>query len=364
MGNLCGGGDGGEKAEARKKDAEVRREMQMAREREGAISKLLLLGAGESGKSTLFKQMNLIYGTNKEKGLSQQEAQEYIPIVYTNVIGSMKTLCEQSIELGKRIDGLEISAANQASRQFVEELKETATIDVAVAAHLKALWDDQGVQNTYDQRNQFHLTDSTAYFMNKISEIGSPDYLPNAQDFLRGRVRTTGIVESEYEIDGNRFKIFDVGGQRNERKKWIHCFSDVTAVLFVAALSAYDQVLYEDEDCNRMDEALNLFDEICNSRWFKKTSMILLLNKKDLFEEKILRIPLTVCFPDYAGANEYNEASQFIRGEFESRNKDSGRQIYTHITLATDSDMMRGVFHAVKDTVIRMSLQAGGLLAY
>ena len=87
---------------------------------------------------------------------------------------------------------------------------------------------------------------------------------------------------------------FDVGGQRNERKKWIHCFENVTAVIFVAALSEYDQVLYEDETTNRMTEALNLFDEICNSRWFRETSMILFLNKRDLFQAKVWQ-PVCVC---------------------------------------------------------------------
>jgi hypothetical protein len=94
-------------------------------------------------------------------------------------------------------------------------------------------------------------------------------------------------VENSFIVDGNHFKIYDVGGQRNERKKWIHCFSEVTAVLFVAALSEYDMVLYEDQDTNRMQEALDLFEEICNSRYFKKTAMILFLNKRDLFFEKI-----------------------------------------------------------------------------
>ena len=84
--------------------------------------------------------------------------------------------------------------------------------------------------------------------------------------------------------------MFDVGGQRNERKKWIHCFEGVTAVLFVAAISAYDQVLYEDENTNRMVEALNLFSEICNSNWFRDTAMILFLNKRDLFMEKIKKV--------------------------------------------------------------------------
>jgi len=87
--------------------------------------------------------------------------------------------------------------------------------------------------------------------------------------------------------------MFDVGGQRNERKKWIHCFENVTAVLFVASISDYNQTLYEDEKTNRMMEALSLFEEICNSRWFKNTAMILFLNKRDIFAEKIKQVEIT-----------------------------------------------------------------------
>ena len=59
----------------------------------------------------------------------------------------------------------------------------------------------------------------------------------------------------------------------------IHCFENVTAILFLVAISEYDQMLYEDESINRMQEALVLFDSICNSRWFVRTSIILFLNK-------------------------------------------------------------------------------------
>lgn len=97
------------------------------------------------------------------------------------------------------------------------------------------------------------------------------------------------------------FRMFDVGGQRSERKKWIHCFEGVTAIIFCVALSGYDLVLAEDEEMNRMIESMKLFDSICNSKWFVETSIILFLNKKDLFEEKIARSPLTICFPEYTG---------------------------------------------------------------
>lgn len=95
--------------------------------------------------------------------------------------------------------------------------------------------------------------------------------------------------------------MLDVGGQRSERRKWIHCFDSVTAVMFCVALSEYDQVLREDATQNRMKESLLLFDEVSNSHWFKNTSFILFLNKTDLFKEKIGRVDLTCCWPNYTG---------------------------------------------------------------
>lgn len=95
--------------------------------------------------------------------------------------------------------------------------------------------------------------------------------------------------------------MFDVGGQRSERKKWIHCFENVTTILFLVAISEYDQLLFEDETVNRMQEALTLFDSICNSRWFIKTSIILFLNKIDRFREKLPISPMKNYFPDYEG---------------------------------------------------------------
>jgi guanine nucleotide-binding protein subunit alpha len=95
--------------------------------------------------------------------------------------------------------------------------------------------------------------------------------------------------------------MFDMGGLRSERRKWIHCFQDVTAVVFLVAISEYDQLLPEDETVNRIHEALALFDSICNSRWFVKTSIILFLNKIDRFREKLTISPLKKYFPDFNG---------------------------------------------------------------
>lgn len=104
-----------------------------------------------------------------------------------------------------------------------------------------------------------------------------------------------------FSIDANEFLIVDVGGQRSERKKWMKLFSSVTAVLFCAAISAFDQTLFEDEDVNRMDEALGLFKYVCEHKDFKKTPMIVFLNKSDLFRAKLQTVQLKSKYPDYTG---------------------------------------------------------------
>lgn len=336
----------------REKNRQLEQQMTQDHHADQQVNKLLLLGAGESGKSTLFKQMITIYG----KGYPDSERKTFTHIIYNNVITAMKTLCQHSDQFGP------VGGGAIESRRVMDELKGDEEIDEKLGMHVKILWEDPGIQATYEQRSKFQLSDSAKYFFERIEEIMRPGYIPSHQDVLRSRVRTTGIVENEFEIDGNKFKMFDVGGQRNERKKWIHCFENVTAVIFVAAISEYDQVLYEDETTNRIVEALNLFEEICNSRWFRETSMILFLNKRDLFAEKLSKVPLNQFFPDYAGDNSYESACEFMQEQFESRNRNPDKQIYTHITCATDTDNIRVVFNAVKDIIIRKSLNEAGLV--
>ncbi|KAF2980488.1 hypothetical protein EK904_006807, partial [Melospiza melodia maxima] len=85
-------------------------------------------------------------------------------------------------------------------------------------------------------------------YLNDLDRISQPTYIPTQQDVLRTRVKTTGIVETHFTFKDLYFKMFDVGGQRSERKKWIHCFEGVTAIIFCVALSDYDLVLAEDEE--------------------------------------------------------------------------------------------------------------------
>jgi hypothetical protein len=136
-----------------------------------------------------------------------------------------------------------------------------------------------------------------------------------------------------------------------------NCFQDVTACIFCVALSEYDLKLYEDDKTNRMHESLKLFKEICNSKWFASTAMILFLNKRDLFEEKIKKTDLSVCFPDYKGGNDAEAALTFITDKFLAQNENPRKPIYPHAVCATDTDNVQRVFDATQDVVLRRALE-------
>ena len=125
------------------------------------------------------------------------------------------------------------------------------------------------------------------YFLSNIQRITDPAFLPESRDILQVRVKTTGVIEYNFTNDDGREFIMvrcslsetlsldiaahqiDVGGQRTERKKWIHCFEDVLLIMFLAAISEYDQVLEEDNTQNRLEESLNLFGTILSYHWFR-----------------------------------------------------------------------------------------------
>jgi len=344
--------------------------------------KLLLLGTGESGKSTIFKQMKILYGAHH--GYTKEERERFTTVVYVNIIINVKTVLEHS----RTMSPLSDPALRNKIDDFLQ-ISDTKDVkfDKATGDLILQFWNDPGFQETWMRRSEFQVQDALAYFCSEMDRISAPDYVPNPQDILRIRVRTTGIVEESYTIDGVNFVMFDVGGQRNERKKWIHCFDNVTAVIFVAAISEYDQVLYEDQHTNRQEEALSLFKEMCNSTWFSNKSMILFLNKRDVFRKKLAMIPFRVdkgpnprntsyngpvVIPGtnsaIEGTPEFEQVYQATTNylielyKFYGKGTNAKREIYVKVTCATDSDHVKVIMESCKDIILKNNLAENGFM--
>ena len=262
-------------------------------------------------------------------------------------------------------------------------------------------WNDPGVGRCLQKRNQYDLLDSSTYYMERLNEILSDSYVPSVQDILHVRIPTNGINEYNFEIDSVNFMLVDVGGQRTERRKWIHCFESVTTIIYIVALSEFDQIFWEptaaanfnwlhhqqhrylnddqgratikdwQKPINKLAESKALFKTIIQSRWFRDTSVVLFLNKYDLFEEKILYGPnrLEDFFPAYSTVKIFNEednlnvrnveiAADFILRMFYEQDSEQFRRhvVYTHFTCATDTGNIKIVFQAVKNTIMEQLL--------
>jgi GTPase SAR1 family protein len=317
--------------------------------------KLLLLGAGESGKSTIAKQMKILH----LDGFSKEEKQMYTIAIHQNIYGAMRNMVQAAQKF--QIEIKEIDTA----KKFDEPALVGARISPEFAEEIGKLWRDEGIQKTFARRAEFQLVDSTQYWLDDVKRVASDDFVPTEQDVLRARIQTTGIVEIRFKFKGHEFVLVDVGGQRSERKKWIHCFQDVTAILFCAGLSEFDQVLYEDNKTNRMHEALNLFREICLSKWFLKSAIVLFLNKSDLLESKLKEGKnIKAAFPDYKGSNSYEEVVDYVKKAFTSVNDPATgkpREVFAHVTNATNTDNVKKVFDSVETSVTNMALATSGL---
>ncbi|CAG08422.1 unnamed protein product [Tetraodon nigroviridis] len=386
-------------------------------------------GTGESGKSTFIKQMRIIHGA----GYSDEDKRGFTKLVSPRTssrpcsgpcIRAAETLkipykyehnkflrafylsaclphkCTQDLKMqdgSGRLDGrpnkdptveplhCHSDKWKDVNANIVREVdvEKVSMFQNPYVDAIKSLWNDPGIQECYDRRREYQLSDSTKYYLNALDRIADPGYLPTQQDVLRVRVPTTGIIEYPFDLQSVVFRwdstrpslpadisdwltptptgslrlsslppvrMVDVGGQRSERRKWIHCFENVTSIMFLVALSEYDQVLVESDNEN--------------------SSVILFLNKKDLLEEKIMYSHLVDYFPEYDGEKEEcqvrrgtpRQAREFILKMFVDLNPDSDKIIYSHFTCATDTENIRFVFAAVKDTILQLNLKEYNLV--
>eukprot|EP00795_Rhopilema_esculentum_P001171 gene1171-15529_t len=344
--------------EAKKTSNKIDQQLKQDKVAYRATHRLLLLGAGESGKSTIVKQMRILH----VDGFNEQEKRERIEDIKRNIkeailtiTGAMNTILPP------------VKLENPANQWRVDWLQQHATQDdfnypSEFYDHVKILWSDKVP------------TDRLCPIFPR------QNYSPNNQDLLRCRILTRGIIETRFQVDRVNFHMFDVGGQRDERRKWIQCFNDVTAIIFVVACSSYNLVLREDTSQNRLRESLELFKNIWNNRFLKTISVILFLNKQDLLRDKVLagKSKIEDYFPDYARyripedakrelgeEEEVTRAKYFIRDEFlriSTATSDGKHYCYPHFTCAVDTENIRRVFNDCRDIIQRMHLRQYELL--
>jgi len=271
----------------------------------------------------------------------------------------MQTLIQASKNLNLPIENTSL----HASAEKIIALDNNAQVNEELAPVIDALWKDPSIQGVFERRDEYWNMDATPYYLNEVYRIADNSFMPNEEDMIMARIRTTGIVVSEVVEKPYRFQIVDVGGQRSERRKWIHCFDDVKAIIYLASLSGYNQVLFEDSSENIMRESLKLFEEVVKNPLFKNTPIFVFLNKKDLFEELIKVHSLKKCFPEYTGPDEdMNAALEYIQQKFRTIMEEAvpHKPLPINIIAARVRRDMKLAFGEVKESLKKSSASKAG----
>ncbi|EPQ61288.1 heterotrimeric G-protein alpha subunit, GPA2-like protein [Gloeophyllum trabeum ATCC 11539] len=347
--------------EDKRRNKEVEKELKEAKAKLASQVKVLLLGSGDSGKSTILKQMRLIH----KVPFTPQEVESYRQLVFNNLTHGLQSVLEAMDDMD-----LQVSEENQQYIEMIEsaaDIKDHEPFPQSYYEPLKSLWADENLQKAYSRGNEAALPENLEYFFPQLDRLFKPDYQPHELDIVHCRARTIGITETMFQLKDHEMLMVDVGGQKSERRKWIHCFQDVTSILFLVSLSGYDQCLVEDKDANQMQDAMTIWDSICHSQWFKQTSIILFLNKNDLFEKKIAHSDIKNYFPDYDGEpGDVRAGREYFKKRFARLAQKAGakeREIYIHLTTATDTAMLRVVMAAVEGSItLRSNLENAALI--
>ncbi|KAI9315443.1 guanine nucleotide binding protein, alpha subunit [Zopfochytrium polystomum] len=360
----------------------------------------------DAGKSTILKQLKLHAGAD----FSPSERDAGASALLRNLISTAKTLVHGMRLLGIPYggDGGDDDDAAVRAREaaaVVERFElddrvaadgEREKVPTEVVDALQVLWADLGVQWCAKRGNEFGLPDSCEFLMTNYRSICSPTFTPTNHQLLHARQPTLGASETALVVSGRPVTVIDVGGQRRFRAKWAPFFDGVSAIIFVAALSSYDQVLGEDEEegdgkraageaacekeegdervekgaraakqkdapVNRMKDSLSAFTQIANHPLLHHIPIILFLNKTDLFSRKIKTSPINAHFPDYQGGPHLAAASQYFRFRFVASCTDPNKPIVSHYTWATDTAQMKKILEDVTDAVLIRKMRDIGL---
>ncbi|KAF7363677.1 Heterotrimeric G-protein alpha subunit [Mycena sanguinolenta] len=303
--------------------------------------KILLLGLSGSGKSTVMKQMKILH----QQGYTADERLALRPTIHQNAVDSAQAIVHALSTCG--LQNL-LEKSHRHLPEAILEADREAPLSRETADAVEELWRDPVVARLLDEhQTEFYLMDSAAYFLGAIRRLAQPEYTPTEEDVLRARTQSMGIIETRFNMGTLSMHMFDLSGQRSERRKWIHCFENVTSIIFCTSLSEYAPVL---SDSSRMLESLVLFESVINSRWFLRTSIILFLNKIDVFRTMLDKVPLEHYFPEYDGGSDASKASKYIMWRFVHLNR-AKLSVYPHITQATDTRNIQVVFVNMQQTI-------------
>lgn len=305
---------------------------------------ILLQGAGESGKSTVLKQLMLAHGTGFSDEYRLNQGKRILNTTLETavlILDEMSSDCEDFVELSGVISSI---------------INNDNDVTASVAKDMVKLADNELFQKLYEKDRETLpqlFLESVKNFKN-FPTWGGKKWLPNDVEILMNRNRTIGVSKSTFRVKKHLFEVIDVGGQKSQRTKYINLFNDINQILFIAAISDYNLKLWEDPEEDRLQDSLRLFGRVASKKQWEKVSLVLFLNKKDEFIRKYSeeRIPLPVLhggiYPkppkleeEEKGDENFSKAIEWFTSLYVHQLA-VGRveKDFVHLTVATDVKLM------------------------
>ncbi|KAJ7679756.1 guanine nucleotide binding protein, alpha subunit [Mycena rosella] len=391
-------------------DEELNRERN-AEKRNVKSVKLLLLGQSESGKSTTLKNFQLV---NSPKAFTAERA-SWRAVVHLNILLTLKMrlLPLQQVEmslLGKLTNyaklknetpddsptpaEVSVNSATPWKNAFSrlinnvhnsidgpevnepQDSREARQLLHACSEYMVCLWNDPIVKQVLKSQ-RLRLEDMAGFFLDSIERVTALSYNPTDDDILRARLKTLGVSEHHFSLKAGdlpqNWIVYDVGGARSSVVPY---FDQVQAIIYLAPLSCFDQVLAEDEKVNRLEDSILLWKIIVSSPLLKDTNLILFLNKCDILKAKLasgqkFRHYVTSYgdrpnnFENCSQCKFYNSRAIDMKKKFAAIAKQYSpepRSFYTYFTSVIDSQSTADILGSVRDTVIRQNLGRNQLL--
>mmetsp|Transcript_3117 Transcript_3117/g.3459 ORF Transcript_3117/g.3459 Transcript_3117/m.3459 type:complete len:358 (-) Transcript_3117:77-1150(-) len=339
---------------ARKRSKQIDEALKLVKKEQAREIKILILGTGSSGKSTFAKQMKLVFCG----GWNETEISKFQFILRNNALTSMQWLLFVAKERNMELE--------EENKELGRVIYDADKLTKDIAKSIETCWKDSTIKDVWKFRNEIpELSCQADFYIKNAVKFAADDFTPTNEDILKATFRTTGIVELQFPIGKLDFNLVDVGGQRAERRKWLHCFGDVTAVIFIGAIDAFDQVLEEHATTNRMLESIQLFGETSNSSWFRDKFILLMLNKADLLKKKLKSSPkrsakaIKAIFKDFDVEPTFEEVSKFITTKYMAKTKHVN--VHTKIGCAIDTENMKAVFRYTRKLLLDKDLEETGL---
>ena len=253
---------------------------------------------------------------------------------------------------------------------------------------INQLWNDEAVRAFARSLSPvLRLPETTEYIFQNIHRIAATDYRPTEEDRVLFPRFPPGVSETSICVNSVTFRYFNVCGQRGERRKWIHIFEGVTAVVFCVDLTTYNKVdeyevpllllwgpllLFSFKfdgvfpfvaQTNEMQQVRQEFDSVCNSRYFQNTSILLVFTNTDSFESMLLKEPLSRCFVEFDGGASAEMATEFVENRFSELNQSpETKSIYPIFVPDNNFDgIFRAMHSALTDIIVRAARKAVGL---